>query len=209
MSNRVVHCVIYSHVWALQNLDKLPQLGSLDKAAVVELAINSNLSASFVDSMKHRMGLGGLLRNNLGLNDIVETVDGVAQQVAFAPRPPIPLGALSSAVGLLRSAAGSFDKVIMMVNSMEALQLSTCMANADRFYVLWDLADEPTRSLAQIGEALAAQRLISSDSWGGFHLYRHPKRPVKDESAVRQSFSKILGQYPQIAPVIAKPGVFA
>ncbi len=209
MSNRIVHCVVYSHVWALQNLEKLPQLGALDKAAIVELAINSNLSASFIDSMKHRMGIGGLLRNNLGISDIVETVDGVAQPVAFAPRPPIPLGALSSAVGLLRSASGNFDKVILMVNSMEALQLSACMANADRFYVLWDLADAPTRSLAQIGEALAAQKLISSDSWGGFHLYSHPKRPVNDEAGVRQAFSKILGQYPQLAPVMAKPGVFA
>lgn len=208
MSNRMVHCVVYSHVWALQNLDKLPQLGNLEKAAIVELAINSNLSAAFVDSMKHRMGLGGLLRNNLGLNDIVEKVDGLAQAVAFAPRPPIPLGALSSAAGLLRSASGDFDKVILMVNSMESLQLSACMVNADRFYVLWDLADAPTRSLTQIGEALAAQRLLSSDSWGGFHLYSHAKRPVNDEKGVRESFSKILMQYPQLTPSSVRQGAF-
>lgn len=209
MSNRVVHCVIYSHVWALENLDKLPQLGSLEKSAVVELAINSNLSASFIDSMKHRMGVGGLLRNNLNLNDIVEQVDGLAQPVAFAPRPPIPLGALSSAVGLLRSAQGNFDKVILMVNSMEALHLSACMAGADKFHVLWDLADAPTRSLAQTGEALAAQRLISTENWGGFTLYSHPKRPVIDEISVRQAFSKILEQYPQLSPNSPKVGTMA
>lgn len=203
MNKRLVHCVIYSHIWSLFNLDKLTALGPLDNAVVVELAINSNLSASFIDAMKNRLGLGGLLRHNLGLQDIAETVDGVALPVAFAPRPPIPVGALASAVGLLGTAKGNFDKVILMVNCMEAPQLSPAFVNADRFYVLWDLADAPTRALAQVGDALASQRLISPDNWGGFHLYSHSKRPVEDAASVTEQFQRILGQYPSLDSALA------
>lgn len=203
MNKRLVHCVIYSHIWSLFNLDKLAALGPLDNAVVVELAINSNLSASFMDAMKNRLGLGGLLRHNLGLQDIAESVDGVALPVAFAPRPPIPVGALASAVGLLGTAKGNFDKVILMVNCMEAPQLSPAFVNADRFYVLWDLADAPTRALAQVGDALVSQRLISPDNWGGFHLYTHPKRPVENAADTAAQFQLILGQYPALDSVLA------
>lgn len=200
MSQRQVHCVIYSHVWALHELEKLTGLGSLDKAVVVELAVNSNLSASWADTMDQRMGVGGLLRSNLGLRDIVERVEGLALPVAFAPRPPIPLGALASAVSLLGTATGDFDKVVLMVNSMEALPLMPCLANADRFYILWDMADAPSRALAQIGPALAAQRLIAPENWGGFQLYSHPRRPVASPDEVRAAFARILDQYPQLEP---------
>ena len=197
--NRSVHCVIYSHVWSLFSLHKLPALGALDKAAIVELGINSNFSAMTADLTKSRLGLRGLLQPGHGLADILETMDGVSCPVALAPRPPVPIGALASATALLGSTAGKFDKVVLMVNSLDAVQLRSCLSCADRLYVLWDMADMPTAALAQIGEVLVNQQLISTDNWGGFHLYSHPERPVADPAAVRASFSNILGQYPQLA----------
>lgn len=198
MSRRMIHCVVYSHVWSLFRLDAIAALGSMEKAAVVELAVNSNLAAAFIDGAKNRLGLGGLLRRNVALQDIVETVEDLAWPVAFASRPPIPIGALSSAVGLLASAEGRFDKIILMVHILEAAQLQAAMTAADRYHVVWDLADAPTRALAQVGEALAAQRVLGPAHWGGFHLYTDPRRPVENEAQSRQNFESVIGQYPDL-----------
>lgn len=200
---RLVHCVIYSHVWALSSLEKLGALGPLENAAVIELAINSNFSAATAEPAKNRPGLRGLLQPGQGLGDIMEKLDGVPYQVAFAPRPPIPVGALASATALLGTTSGRFDKVVLMVNSLDAVQLKSCLTCADHLYVFWDMADMPTAALAQIGEVLAHQQIISQESWGGFHLYSHPERPVDDPAAVKAGFDKILGQYPQLS--VASP----
>lgn len=205
--NRPVHCVIYSHVWALLSLHQLTALGALNKAAIVELAINSNFSAITADPAKNRAGLRGLLRPGQGLQDIVETIDGIPHKVAFAPRPPVPVGALASAAALLGNTAGSFDKVVLMVNSLDAVQLRSCMSCADKLYIFWDMADPPTAVLAQIGQVLATQRIISKDNWGGFHLYSHPGRPVADTAAAKASFDNVLGQYPQLATPSGLPGL--
>ncbi len=194
MTRRNVHAVIYSHIWALQHLSVLPLDRPLDSTLVVELAINSNLSAAYPDSMKHRVGVGGLLRRHVTLNDISELLDDPKLSIAFAPRPPIPVGALSSSIGLLSTAPGSFDQVIIMVHCMEALQLHAALSQADRFHVLWDLADAPSKALSQTGEALTQQRLMQPGQWGGFHLYTDARRPVQDEQELRNSFATLLNQ---------------
>ncbi len=191
MTRRPVHAVIYSHVWAVQALAQAG-IGELQDAAVVELAVNSNLQPVFEAVPRPRPGLAGLLMPGTALDQVLQSVHGLPWPIALAPRPAVPVAALGSAVALLESTASRHDRIVLMVHVAELPQLLPALAGVSDFRVLWDLADAPSFALASAGEALAASGALAPDRWRGFHLYQHADRPVAHAAARRAELLAVL-----------------
>jgi hypothetical protein len=198
MKSRVVTCVFYSHAWAAHMLNSLG-LGDLSRAVVVEVSVNSVLAPVFNDSSPERPGVAGLLRGDATVATVARKCSGFDYDIVLASRPPVPVATTASGVGLLRTAEGSHEQMILMVHLSEAAMMIHAFADADRFAVLWDLADTPNLALADLGILLARHHCLTADSWAGLHFYSHPKRKLADSEERKARYEQIFADYPAVA----------
>jgi len=110
---RPLHCVFYSHVWAVHML-KAANLGDMNKLVFIELASASNFASVFGLQGKARYGLAGLLQLGGRLEQVAQTLKYVPAPMVLAPHPPVPSAALCSAAAMLPySKSGSPTRVVI------------------------------------------------------------------------------------------------
>ncbi len=192
-----ITCLFYSHSWAAQVLDQVG-LGDLSKTLIVEVSINSILASVFNDVDSNRRGVAGLLRNDVKIDSLIQRFSGLAAPIILASRPPVPVAATASGVGVLRHSEHSFDRVILLVHLSEAATMMHAVADADEFGVLWDLADTPNVGLADLGVVLTRHNCLSEESWAGLHFYEHPRRRVIDAQEKKKKYEQIFSEYPSM-----------
>jgi hypothetical protein len=197
-----ITCFFYSHSWAVQVLDQIG-LGDLSKTLIVEISINSILASVFNDLNSNRRGVAGLLRSDITVDQIVQNFSGLQCPIVLASRPPVPVASTASGVGVLRHAAHGFNRVILMVHLSEAATMIHAVADADRFGVLWDLADTPNVGLADLGIVLTRHNCLSDESWAGLHFYEHPRRKVADAQDRKKRYEQIFAEYPSVLKATA------
>lgn len=195
---RPIHCIFYSHAWAVHML-KYAGVNPDENPVVVELATASNLAPVFGEQGKARYGLSGLLRLSGRLEQFAQLHKNVIAPLVLAPRPEIPASALCSAVGLLGSTPSPYQKVYLLVHIDDAPKFAGAYPHAQKFSILWDLGDEPTAALGPLAEALVDNHCVSSETWGGFDFYQHPNRPVPDAAERQEAFQQVLREYPLLA----------
>lgn len=195
---RLVQCVFYSHVWTVHLL-KHADLGPLANAVLAELAIESHLAPVFREQQKTRYGLAGLLAFSDCLDKLGGNYTNVPAPLILAPNPGVTEVTMESAVALLGSVSGPYDKATLLVHIADAARFANAYQYVDEFRVLWDLADFPNASIAALGDVLARARCLEDGRWRGFHLCSHPLRPTGDLQERRQAFAEAFEQYPALA----------
>lgn len=195
---RRIQCVFYSHVWAIHILQQA-NLGPMSNTVLVELAVQSNLAPVFRAQKKERYGLAGLLAFNDCLDKIGTTYQQLSAPIVLAPNPMVTEATLESAVALLATTEGPYDKATLLVHINDAPQFSDAYQHVDEFHILWDLADAPNVALQNLCAILAKTHCLNQDTWGGFHLCSHPMRPLADADERRTMFDQIIGEHPALA----------
>jgi hypothetical protein len=193
----MITCIFYSHAWAVQMLEHAA-IGELGKTLVVEVSINSILASVFNDARTTRVGVAGLLRSDTEVSQIAEQFSGFASSIILASRPPVPVASTASGIGVLKHAEHGYQHVVLMVHLSEAATMIHAVAEADRFGVLWDLADTPNVALADLGVILARHNCLSDESWAGLHFYAHPRRKVADAAERKARYETIFAEYPAL-----------
>lgn len=172
-----VHCVFYSHPWAVDAL-KQQRVGSLEDAAIVEVGQRSQLASLLNRQQRLRYGLSGLLAQPDRIGELVETSPRFPAPVIFSPNPPVGEQVMVSAIALLPTLQSRYRRFVLMVHVSEYAAFRYAYSYCSRFYFLWDLADPPVYPLADLAGSLASMRLLDRSSWGGFFCYAHPQRRV-------------------------------
>jgi hypothetical protein len=195
---RPIQCIFYSHVWAIHML-KHAGLGSFENQVLIELATISNLAAIFGEQGKARFGLAGMLRLSGRLEQFAQEFKNVPARLILAPKPEIPASALCSAVGLLATTPSFYQKATLLVHLNDAPQFASAYPYVNCFSMLWDIADVPTPTLVQLAQILVENHCITQETWRGFHLYKHPNRPVPDMKDRLATLKSILDDYPTLS----------
>ncbi len=197
-TNRPVHCLFYSHVWAIHML-KYAGIKNFEKQVLVEVATSSNLAPVFGEQGKARYGLAGLLRLAGKLEQFTQTFKYVPAPLILAPKPEVSIPALCSAVNLLSVSPSDFEGVILLIHVDEAPLFASAYQTVSKFSILWDLADAPTPALVKLAETLATNSFLNKETWAGFHLYKHPNRPILDVETRRDLFQQTFQSFPELA----------
>ena len=66
------------------------------------------------------------------------------------------------------------------------------------FGLMWDVADLPTREIADVASVVSEEGRITAESWKGLVLYSHPRRHHADPGRVEQ-IQAVLQEFPGIA----------
>lgn len=196
-TSRPLHCVFYSHVWAIHML-KNAGLGKFDKQVLIELAEHSNFAPVFGLQGKARYGLAGLLRLGGRLEQLGQVLKYAPAPVILAPNPPVSAAALCSAVAMLPSTQSQYEKAVLLVHISEADRFVDAYPHVDSFSILWDVADRPGQSLSRLAELLVDNQCISKERWQGFKLYRHPNRTLPDIAERQAALEAALSEYPAL-----------
>ncbi len=194
-----VHCVFYSHPWAVDALKGL-KVGPLDDTVLIELAHRSQL-ASLIDR-QHRLrhGIAGLLADPGRIDELAEVEARFPVPVVFAPNPHVGDNALVSAVSLLPSLESRYRRFLVFVHLSEYERFKFAYPYCDKFMFLWDIADPPIFPLASLAATLEEMDCLNRSSWGGFYWFSHPKRRVGDASKRLRQLREALRTAPMLAP---------
>jgi hypothetical protein len=184
-------------VWAVHLL-KQAGFNNLDNHILVELATTSNLAPVFGEQGKPRFGLAGMLRLSGRLEQFAQEFKNVPARLILAPKPEIPAAALCSAVGLLATTPSLYQKVILLIHINEASQFLAAYPYVNHFSIFWDIADNPSAALVSLAEILVNNQLLTSETWQGFHFYRHPNRPVPEIKERLAAFENVLQEFPSL-----------
>jgi hypothetical protein len=198
LTNRPVHCLFYSHVWAIHML-KYAGISNFEKQVLIEVAISSNFAPVFGEQGKARYGLAGLLRLAGKLEQFTQTFKYVPAPLILAPKPEVSAPALCSAVNLLSVSPSDFEGAILLIHVDDAPLFVSAYQTVSKFSILWDLADAPTPALVKLAETLTANSFLSKETWAGFHLYKHPNRPIIDVESRRDLFQQTFQSFPELA----------
>lgn len=195
--NRPVHCIFYSHVWAVHML-KNAGIASFEKQVLIEVAVSSHLAPVFGEQGKARYGLAGLLRLAGKLEQFVQTFKYVPAPLILAPKPEVSVPALCSAVNLLSVSPSDFEGAILLVHVDDAPLFVSAYQNVSKFSILWDLADAPTPALVSLAETITKHGFLTKETWAGFHLYKHPNRPISNVESRRDLFQQTFQSFPEL-----------
>jgi hypothetical protein len=198
---RPLHCVFYSHVWAVHMLKlKIAHWGDVNKLVIIELAELSNLAPVFGLQGKARYGLAGLLQLGGRLEQIAQTVKYVPAPIVLAPHPQVSAAALCSAVSMLPYSKSEYESAVLLIHISEAAHFVDIFPYLSTFSIFWDVADEPAQSLTRLAELLSDSQCLTKERWQGFTLYKHPNRVVPDANERQTALQAVLDEYPVLHP---------
>jgi hypothetical protein len=196
--NRPVQCIFYSHVWAIHML-KHAGVANFEKQVLIEVATSSHLAPVFGEQGKARYGLAGILRLAGKLEQFVQTFKYVPAPLILAPKPEISAPALCSAVNLLPICPSDFEGVILLIHVDDAPLFVSAYQTVNKFSIFWDLADAPTPALVNLAETITKYGFLTKETWAGFHLYKHPNRPISNLESHRDLFQQTFQSFPDLA----------
>lgn len=211
-----LHCLIYSHNWCVHRLESTPLIGK--RTLLVELAQESHLAPVFRQHGQPQGGLAPLLAPPLqrrwfgrwglanGPHERLEAVlgasihmwPGLSVPLVLAADPPLSKAALESAVALLSETPSGFEQIVLLIHISDVPWLITPYQYAQRFSVMWDIADLPSAALPRMAEVLARSHCLAPERWGGFHLSSHPSRLPADLTARHEIWRTLLAEFPAV-----------
>lgn len=193
-----IECVFYSHSWSVYCLEQMGITGS-DDVILIELAKRSTLAMVVGDTSRNRLGVAGLLEPSCRLESLSEVFDDIQQKLVLASHQELSITALTSAVGLLAHKKIKQKRIVLLVSILEAQELAPAWQQAQRFHVLWDVADYPNLALAELGEVLSGQACLSDETWGGLHFYQHKQRQMENATSLLEEYQAVLSNYPALS----------
>lgn len=198
--SRSVHCLFYSHVWSIYQLEALGLIKGKNPI-LVELSIESKFAAVFDRSEQRHKGLIELLQPNAQLHKLAYRPKNINTPIILAPNPKASVDALVAALSVVATVDSPVDDVTVLIHINDGAQFADAYPLMSDFSIVWDVADFPNAALLALTESLVRDQCLSKDKWKGFYLFNHPNRQLP-ENKVRESILRdLLNNFPVLSPV--------
>lgn len=198
-TSRPIHCLFYSHVWSVYQLEAL----GLIKAGgdlLLELALESRFAPVFARSGIQHKGITELLQPGFELQKLAYQPKNINNPIVLASNPSATVDALIAVLSLVKTVESPVDSVAVLIHINDALQFVDAYPLMDDFAIIWDVADFPNTALLALTESLAKEQCLSKDKWKGFHLCSHPGRQLPDTKARESILRNLLKDFPALSP---------
>lgn len=213
--NKRLNCILYSHPWAVTQLDDsglLPGNGEV----LVELAQTSLLAHTLkpVSTMQKPSILEALKMFDANLssdggsflkifrNSIPDTLsisakkfNGISAPLIMAPvsgiSPTAQIASLLSALAL----PSRYKIVTALIQYQDAIQFAGLFSYVDEFNIVWDVADLPDKNLVDLTTTLVADYQITKERWGKFQLCHAPNRSPPEEENRVGHYQSVINEF--------------
>ena len=197
-TSRPIHCIFYSHVWLIFQLEALGLIKSEDEM-LLEIALESRFANVFGRPEKRR-GLIRLLRPGVNLLMLGYRPQNLNVPIILASNPQTTPDLLVEALALASTVESPVDKVTALIHINDAPQFIAAYPLMKDFSVVWDVADYPNAALSALTESLVMEQCLNKDTWKGFYLCNHSSRELHDNKARESILRGILNDYPALKP---------
>jgi hypothetical protein len=198
-SANTIHCVYYSHPWAIDAI-RGQKIGALDDTLLIELSPASQIAAMLGKGSEARRGIGALLATPDRLDELVEEHRRLAAPIVLAGQPAAPDSVQVAAVGLLATLKSRFRRFVLLIHVNEYDRYVHALSYVEKYFFLWDLADPPAYPLANLGRTLEAVGALNRESWGGFYCFVHPQRRIPDAERRMGQLRTVIQMAPALSP---------
>jgi hypothetical protein len=197
-TTRPIHCLFYSHVWTIYQLEALGLIKTGDEM-LLELGLESRFADVFGRHEKRR-GLVRLLRPGMNLHMLAYQPQSLNVPIILAANPPATVDSLIAALSLVATVDSPIEKVTALVHINDGALFADAYPLMTDFSIVWDVADFPNAALQTLTEALVKQQCLSQDTWKGFHLCNHPGRQLPESQARESMLRNVLNDFPVLNP---------
>jgi hypothetical protein len=198
-TSRPIHCLFYSHVWSIYQLEAL----GLIKAGgdlLVEMALESKFAPVFARSGIQHKGITDVLQLGFELQKLAYQPSNINNPIILAPNPLATADVLIAALALVKTVESPIDSVTVLIHINDALQFVDAYPLMTDYSIVWDVADFPNAALLALTESLAKEECLSKSKWKGFHLCNHPSRQLPDIKARESILRNLLKDFPALSP---------
>jgi hypothetical protein len=197
-TTRPIHCLFYSHVWTIYQLEALGLIKTGDEM-LLELGLESRFADVFGRHEKRR-GLVRLLRPGMNLHMLAYQPQSLNVPIILAANPPATVDSLIAALSLVATVDSPIEKVTALVHINDGALFADAYPLMTDFSIVWDVADFPNAALQTLTEALVKQQCLSQDTWKGFHLCNHPGRQLPESQTRESMLRNVLNDFPVLNP---------
>lgn len=197
-TSRSLHCLFYSHVWSIFQLETLGILKP-GNGLLLELALDSKFAPVFGMTEKQK-GLPSLLQPGIQLDQLTYKPDNVSAPIILAPNPPALSETLIAALALVESTDSPVADVTVLIHLNDAPHFSDAYPYMKDFAIVWDIADYPNSALTELTEVLVNGEHLSQASWKGFYLCNRQTGQLPEHKARELSLRTLLNDFPTLAP---------
>ena len=192
--NHSIELVFFSHPWTLHELTRTGLLMARYDTLLVEAECESMLKMLARRVPGRAPGIVPLLRKPRSLDPtrIAWQLPGVDAPLVLAPIPAVDTGTLLSSLMVLDTAELAQDRVLLLASIANADRLAPVFGMVDRFHILWDLADCPSRELVDCTASLRDHAGLDDTRWGGIWLCNHPLRRSEEHEDNRTRFEEAI-----------------
>jgi hypothetical protein len=198
-TSRPIHCIFYSHVWSIFQLEALGLIKADGDEMLLELALESKFSTVFSRPEKRR-GLIRLLRPGINLHMLAYKPESLNVPIILASNPQTTPDLLIEALSLISAVESPIDKITALVHINDAPQFTAAYPLMCDFSIVWDVVDFPNAALSALSESLVMEQCLSKDKWKGFYLCNHPSRQLPDNKARESVLRNVLNDFPVLHP---------
>lgn len=198
IATRHIHCLFYSHVWTIFQLESLGLIKPGNEM-LLELALESRFSDVFGRHEKRR-GLIRLMKPGMNLYMLAYRPESLNIPIILASNPPATVESLIAALSLVTTVESPIDKITVLMHINDGPLFANAYPLMTDFSIVWDVADFPNSSLLALTESLVKEQCLSQDKWKGFHLCNHPGRELPENRSRESMLRNLLTEFPILNP---------
>jgi hypothetical protein len=199
-TSRSIHCLFYSHVWSIYQLETLGLIKTGNEL-LVELALESKFAPAFDRDEARHKGLLELLQPGAQLHKIAYRPKNLNVPIILASNPPTTVDTLIAALSLVATVDSLIDEVTVLIHINDGPQFVSAYPLMSDFSIVWDIADFPSTGLLTLTESLVKEQCLNKDKWKGLHLCSHPNRQFPDNKLRESILRDLLNDFPALNSV--------
>lgn len=191
-----IELVFYSHPWATHQLEEVGLLRADESTLLVEAECESRLRILARQVPTRSPGTLPLLRRpkSLDIGRIARRLPRIDAPMLLAPIPAIDPATMLASLMVLDTAELAYERVLLLSGVGNADRLAPIFGMVDRFHILWDVADYPSRELVDCTATLRDHAGLDDDRWGGIELCNHDFRRTPEHAANLERFREAIAE---------------
>lgn len=189
-----IELVLYSHPWAAHQLGEVGLLAPEESTLLVEAECESSLKLLARQIPTRSPGTLPLLRQPKSLNvgRIARRLPRIDAPLLLAPIPAVNPATLLASLMVLDTAELEYSRVLLLCGIANVGQLAPLFGMVDRFHILWDVADYPSRELVDCTATLRDHAGLDDARWGGIKLCNHDFRQTPEHAENLERFQEAI-----------------
>ena len=189
-----IELVFHSHPWATHQLEQTGLLLPQYRTLLVEAECESQLRLLARQIPNRSPGPVALLRQprSLAIERISRRLPRIPAPLVLAPIPAVSPSTLLASLMVLDTVELEYDRVLLLASVANAEQLVPLYGMVDRFHILWDVADYPSRALTECTALLRDHADLDNARWGGIKLCNHDFRSSEEHEENLERFQEAI-----------------